>query len=139
MDSKFPHHPLMPSGGNHGRKARCEHRGRRPVWQARVLCKVWGECPYGLEVPPPPADAELNMLRKTMGAAMPLKLSMERKAASKVGHLPCLSAGRSMASLEALTGADMAIGFDDVYGKAEDFEMLPPLPFNAIQKTLDEF
>merc|ERR1711974_463466 len=79
------------------------------------------------------------MPREAMGAAMPLKLSMERKAASKVGHFPCLSAGRSMASLEALTGADMAIGFDDVYGKAEDFEMLPPLPFNAIQKTLDEF
>ena len=57
----------------------------------------------------------------------------------QVGHLPCLSAGRSMASLEALTGADIAIGFDDIYGKNEDFEMLPPLPFNAIQKTLDDF
>lgn len=56
-----------------------------------------------------------------------------------MGHLPCLSAGRSMASLEALTGADIAIGFDDIYGKNEDFEMLPPLPFNAIQKTLDDF
>jgi hypothetical protein len=106
MDSKFPHHPLMPSEASYKKNVEA---------------------------------AELNMLRKTMGAAMPLKLSMERKACSKVGHLPCLSAGRSMASLEALTGADMVIGFDDVYGKAEDFEMLPPLPFNAIQKTLDEF
>ena len=35
-----------------------------------------------------------------MGAAMPLKLAMERKAASRVGHLPCLSVGRSRASLE---------------------------------------
>jgi len=82
--------------------------------------------------------AELNMLRKTMGAAMPLKLAMERKAVSRVGHLPCLSAGKSLASLEALTGADSNIGFEDIYGKPEDFEMLPPLPFNAIQKALDD-
>ena len=52
MDTKFPHHPLMPS-----------------------------EAAYKKNV----EAAELNMLRKTMGAAMPLKLSMERKAASKVG------------------------------------------------------
>ena len=51
MDTKFPHHPLMPS-----------------------------EAAYKKNV----EAAELNMLRKTMGAAMPLKLSMERKAASKV-------------------------------------------------------
>ena len=43
-----------------------------------------------------------------------------------------------MASLEALTGADMAIGFDDMFGKEEDFELLPALPFNAVQKALDE-
>jgi hypothetical protein len=55
-----------------------------------------------------------------------------------VGHLPCLSAGRSYASLDALTGRDITIGFDDVFGKPEDFENLPALPFNAIQKTLDE-
>merc|ERR1712226_1139968 len=81
MDTKFPHHPIMPS-----------------------------EAAYKTNV----EAAEFNMLRKTMGIAMPLKLAMERKAASRVGHLPCLSAGRSQASLEALTGADMTIGFDDV-------------------------
>ena len=54
MDTKFPHHPLMPS-----------------------------EAAYKKNV----EAAELNMLRKTMGAAMPLKLSMERKAASKVVSL----------------------------------------------------
>merc|ERR1712071_332225 len=105
MDTKFPHHPLMPS-----------------------------EASYRKNVD----AAELNMLRKTMGAAMPLKLAMERKAASRVGHLPCLSVGRSRASLEALTGEDSCIGFDDIFGKPEDFEMMPALPFNAIQKTLDE-
>ena len=105
MDTKFPHHPLMPS-----------------------------EASYKTNV----EAAELNMLRKTMGAAMPLKLAMERKAAGRVGHLPCLSAGRSKASLEALTGADSCIGFDDMFGQPENFEMLPALPFNAIQKALDE-
>merc|ERR1712105_219660 len=55
MDSKFPHHPLMPSEASYKKNVEA---------------------------------AELNMLRKTMGAAMPLKLAMERKAASKVGHLP---------------------------------------------------
>ena len=128
MDTKFPHHPLMPS-----------------------------EASYRANV----EAAELNMLRKTMGAAMPLKLSMERKAAGRVGHLPCLSAGRSKASLEALTGqmsspffslsfpstcphnrlmpgADSCIGFDDMFGQPENFEMLPALPFNAIQKALDD-
>merc|ERR1712240_54084 len=105
MDTKFPHHPLMPSEAGYKKNVEA---------------------------------AELNMLRKTMGIAMPLKLAMERKAASRVGHLPCLTAGRSQASLEALTGADMTIGFDDVFGKPEDFEMLPPLPFNAIQKALDD-
>ena len=51
MDSKFPHHPLMPSEASYKKNVEA---------------------------------AELNMLRKTMGAAMPLKLAMERKAASKV-------------------------------------------------------
>ena len=51
MDSKFPHHPLMPSEASYKKNVEA---------------------------------AELNMLRKTMGAAMPLKLSMERKAAAKV-------------------------------------------------------
>lgn len=43
-------------------------------------------------------QAELNILRKTMGLYMPLKLSMKKKAASRVGHLPCLSVA-SKASL----------------------------------------
>jgi hypothetical protein len=46
MDTKFPHHPLMPS-----------EAGYRKNVEA----------------------AELDMLRKTMGSAMPLKLAMERK------------------------------------------------------------
>jgi hypothetical protein len=58
------------------------------------------------------------MLRKTMRMSMPRKLSVERKAASRVGHLPCLS----VASLDALTGQDMVMGCDDMFGKMENFE-----------------
>ena len=36
-------------------------------------------------------ESEYQMLRRTMGLAMPLKLAMEKRAASKVGHLPCVS------------------------------------------------
>ena len=33
-------------------------------------------------------DAEMDMLRRTMGIGFPLKLQMERRAASKV-NIPC--------------------------------------------------
>ena len=84
-------------------------------------------------------QAELNMLRKTMGMSMQLKLSIERKAASRVGHLACLSvASMSKASLEALTGQDMVRGIDDMFVKVENFENMTDSPFNVMQKYLDE-
>ena len=52
------------------------------------------------------------------------------QAASKVGHLPCFSV-TSKASLDALTGADSDIGFDDVFGKMENFENMTDSPFNV--------
>ena len=79
-------------------------------------------------------QAELNMLRKTMGMSMPLKLSVERKAASRVGHLPCFS----VASLKALTGQDMVMGFDDMFCKVKNFENMTDSPFNVMQKYFDE-
>lgn len=59
------------------------------------------------------------------------------QAVSRVGHLPCLSVA-SKASLEALTGADCNIGFDDVFGKMENFEAMTDSPFNVVNKYLDE-
>lgn len=59
------------------------------------------------------------------------------QAASRVGHLPCLSVA-SKASLEALTGQDMVMGFDDMFGKVENYESMPDTPFNVMQKYLDE-
>jgi len=82
-------------------------------------------------------QSEMMMLRRTMGIAMPLKLAMEKKAVSKVGHLPCLSVS-SKASLEALTGEDFNIGFDDVFGKFENFESMTESPFNVVNKYLDD-
>lgn len=81
--------------------------------------------------------SELNMLRKTMGLAMPLKLAMERKSVSKIGHLPCISGGGN-AMLEALTGQDSIMGFDDMFGKLENFETLPDTPFCVVDKFLDD-
>ena len=58
------------------------------------------------------------------------------QAASRVGHLPCLSVA-SKASLEALTGQDMVMGFDDMFGKMENYEFIDT-PFYFMQKYLDE-
>jgi hypothetical protein len=33
-------------------------------------------------------------------------------------------------------GTDTMLGFDDMYGKPEHFESLPPLPFNVMEKHL---
>jgi hypothetical protein len=52
MDTKFPHHPLMPSEAGYKKNVEA---------------------------------AELDMLRKTMGSAMPLKLAMERKVIHGLG------------------------------------------------------
>lgn len=78
-------------------------------------------------------EAEMDMLRRSFGLAFPLKLQMERKAATKVGHLPCITT-TCRPSLDALLGSDATIGFDDTLGQPEDFESLPALPFNIIDK-----
>ena len=41
-------------------------------------------------------------------------------------------------SLDALTGADSDIGFDDVFGKMENFENMTDSPFNVVNRYLDE-
>jgi len=80
-------------------------------------------------------EAEMEMLRRSFGLAFPLKLQMERKAAKKVGHLPCITTA-CRPSLDALMGSESSIGFDDVMGRPEDFESLPALPFNIIENHL---
>jgi len=80
-------------------------------------------------------EAELDMLRRSMGMAFPLKLQMERKAALKVGHLPCITTS-VRPSYDALRGHDQRIGFDDIFGQPENFESIPALPFNVIENHL---
>merc|ERR1712059_246390 len=85
----------------------------------------------------PIMHSEANYKKNVLDAEMAmLRMSMERKAVSRSGHLPCLSVS-SNASLEALTGEDTMIGFDSMFGKTEDWEGMPALPFNSIQKALD--
>lgn len=52
------------------------------------------------------------LLKKTQGLHAPLKLMMERNAASKVGRLPFLHSSNVM--LEVLEGRDDEIGPEDV-------------------------
>merc|ERR1712107_433452 len=105
----------------------------RPGWIQSSLFILWRTAKYQKNV----EQSEYHMLRKTLGMGMPLRLAMEKAAASKVGHLPCLSVA-SRASYEALTGQDFNIGFDDVFGKMENNEMITDSPFNVVNKYLDE-
>jgi hypothetical protein len=83
-------------------------------------------------------EAEMDMLRRTFGLGFPLKLQMERKAVSQVGHLSCISTA-TRPGLDALLGTDATICFDDVLGKPEDFENMTALPFNMIEKQMKFF
>jgi len=56
----------------------------------------------------------MTILRNTQGLHAPMKLMMERRAASQVGRLPCLPSHR--VALDVLTGRDEDIGFEDVLG-----------------------
>ncbi|CAD5114871.1 DgyrCDS3904 [Dimorphilus gyrociliatus] len=57
-------------------------------------------------------DLNMAMLRNTQGISAPLKLTMERKFASKVGRLPCMRSSNVM--MQTLNGSDETIDFDDI-------------------------
>lgn len=52
------------------------------------------------------------LLKRNQGLQAPLKLMMEREAASKVGRLPFLPSSNVMR--EVLEGRDEEIGFEDI-------------------------
>ncbi|XP_014355560.2 proteasome maturation protein [Papilio machaon] len=54
----------------------------------------------------------MAMLRNIQGLHAPLKLTMERKFAKKIGRLPFLPS--SNLQHEVLTGRDLDIGFEDI-------------------------
>ena len=58
-------------------------------------------------------DLAFSTLRSEQGIGAPLKLLMERKAASNVGRLPFLPSSNLMT--EVLTGRIDSIGFEDIF------------------------
>ncbi|XP_071452867.1 proteasome maturation protein [Hetaerina americana] len=76
---------------------------------------------------------DFNILRNTQGLHAPLRLHMERKATSKVGHLPFLPSSRL--SLDVLLGRDEEIGFEDVLNTTE-FREIAGQPHAVIEKQL---
>ncbi|CAG9091338.1 unnamed protein product [Plutella xylostella] len=63
----------------------------------------------------------LAMLRNVQGLHAPMRLQMERKFASKIGHLPFLP--RSNMQMEVLTGRHVEIGFEDILNVPEFCEV----------------
>lgn len=71
-------------------------------------------------------EEAMNMaiLKKTQGIGAPLKLMMERKAASEVGRLPFLPSSNLMK--EVLEGKDEDLGFESFLGNPEPEAMGHP-------------
>lgn len=63
-----------------------------------------------------------SLLQKTQGIAAPLKLMMEREAASKVNRLPFLPSSNLM--LDVLTGRDGDVGIEDILGHPSEPELM---------------
>merc|ERR1711980_38186 len=67
-------------------------------------------------------ELELGMLKKLQGIHAPLRLHMEKMAVKDIGHLPCLH--RHNALLDALTGNDMTMEFEDFLNCPQDAEVM---------------
>ncbi|XP_058060102.1 proteasome maturation protein [Anopheles bellator] len=78
-------------------------------------------------------NLNMQMLRKHEGLAGPLKLAMELKAVSKVGHLPFLPS--TNLARDVLTGRDEMIEFSDIYNTEEHQEIMRQ-PHAVMEKTL---
>lgn len=59
----------------------------------------------------------MTVLRNTQGLHAPMRIAMELKAAKHIGHLPFLPSQNLM--LDVLTGRDMTVMPEDIYGTAE--------------------
>lgn len=73
------------------------------------------------------------MLRNREGLAAPLKLTMELKSVSKVGHLPFLPS--SNVARDVLTGRDELIDYTDIFNLAENSEIMAQ-PHAVMEKNL---
>ncbi|XP_053600335.1 proteasome maturation protein [Plodia interpunctella] len=75
----------------------------------------------------------MAMLRNIQGLQAPLKLSMERKFASKVGRLPFLPS--SNLQRDVLTGRYLDIGFEDILNTSDLCEVAGQ-PHAVIERSL---
>nr|CAG4650639.1 EOG090X0J8E [Sida crystallina] len=76
-------------------------------------------------------EVSMNMLTRIQGLHAPLRLAMEKKAVQNTGHLPCLF--RHNAMLDALTGRDMDLEFEDFLNTPLDAEKMGT-PHMVIEK-----
>jgi len=77
--------------------------------------------------------ANFAMLKKNMGLQAPLKLMMERNAASKIGRLPFLASSNLMR--DVLEGRDEDIGFEDIFNDPSQPEFMGP-PHMIVERQL---
>lgn len=75
----------------------------------------------------------MMVLRNTQGLHAPLRISMELKAARKVGRLPFLPSSNVM--YDALTGRDLLIEPEDVFNTHE-FKEITGQPHAVVEKSL---
>nr|CAG4638860.1 EOG090X0J8E [Cyclestheria hislopi] len=75
----------------------------------------------------------MRISRSNQGLHAPLRLMMERNAVKDIGHLPCLH--RHNALLDALTGRDVDLEFEDVLNDAQNSEYMSQ-PHVMVEKYL---
>ncbi|XP_055542103.1 proteasome maturation protein isoform X1 [Wyeomyia smithii] len=78
-------------------------------------------------------NLNLQMLRNREGLAAPLKLTMELKSMSRVGHLPFLPS--TNVGRDVLTGRDELVEFGDIFNLEENSEILRQ-PHAVMEKRL---
>ena len=76
----------------------------------------------------------MSILKKVQGIQAPLKLMMERQAASQVGRLPFLASSNLMK--DVLEGKDEEIGFEGFLGNREEPEVMGP-PHLVVERSLN--
>nr|CAG4647563.1 EOG090X0J8E [Megafenestra aurita]SVE92775.1 EOG090X0J8E [Megafenestra aurita] len=67
-------------------------------------------------------EIDMRMLRTMQGLHAPIRLHMEKLGVKDIGHLPCLH--RHNALLDALTGKDTTLDFEDFLNNPQDSEIM---------------
>ena len=76
---------------------------------------------------------QLQVLKETQGIHAPLRLMMEREAASRVSRLPFLPSSGLM--LDVLTGRDEDLGPETLFNSGSEAEAVGS-PFLVMQRSL---